>query len=90
MSQAALVQRTQTLIPLHDTNQMHAHGLPFETEHQARWMFRTRDEKGLTAAFVRIGRCIFVDPDKFHELARNPELKPQPAPKKGQSTKGRR
>lgn len=58
------------LIPINKPEQMQAAGLPFDTEHQARWTERTADEKGLRGAFVRIGRRIYVDPAKFHELVR--------------------
>jgi hypothetical protein len=58
------------LIPLNKPAELKAAGIPFETAHQARWAERTADEKGLRDAFVRIGRRVFVDPAKFHELAR--------------------
>lgn len=61
---------TQQLIAINRLAEMKAQGLPFETEHQARWAERTADEKGLREAFVRIGRRVYVDPAKFHELAR--------------------
>jgi hypothetical protein len=58
------------LIPLTDPDRMLDAGLPFGTTDSARWCFRTAAERGLAAAFVRIGRRIYVDPDKFHELVR--------------------
>jgi hypothetical protein len=60
----------QQLIPLTDVPMMLAAGLPFDTEDAARWCFRKADERGLRKAFVRIGRRVYVDPAKFHELAR--------------------
>jgi hypothetical protein len=33
-------------------------------------MKRTAVEKGLSDAFVSIGRRQFIDPDKFHQLVR--------------------
>lgn len=60
----------QQLIAVNRPADMKAAGLPFDTEHQARWAERTADQKGLRAAFVRIGRRVYIDPAKFHELAR--------------------
>jgi hypothetical protein len=60
----------QALIALTDTDKMQANGLPFPTEDSARWCFRHADERGLAAAFIRIGRRVYVDPQKFHELVR--------------------
>lgn len=61
---------TYTLIPLTDPKRMQAAGLPFPTTDSARWCFRHAAERGLADAFVRIGRRVYVDPTRFHELAR--------------------
>lgn len=66
------------LIPLNRPEQMQAAGIPFETEHQARWAMRQSDQNGLTGAFVRIGRRVFVDPKVFHELARKQSSNARP------------
>jgi len=58
------------LIPLTDPVAAKAEGVPVETTDQLRWLERTADEKGLRGAFVRIGRRVFLDPGKFHELVR--------------------
>jgi len=58
------------LIPLNRPELLQAAGLPFETEGQARWANRRASQTGLSAAFVRIGRRVYIDPDIFHELAR--------------------
>jgi hypothetical protein len=58
------------LIPLNRPAEAKAAGIAVETEDQLRWLERTADEKGLRAAFVRIGRRVFVDPARFHELVR--------------------
>lgn len=58
------------LIALNRPAEAKAAGVPVETEHQLRWMERTADEKGLRGCFVRIGRRVFLDPERFHELAR--------------------
>jgi hypothetical protein len=50
---------------------MQAAGLPFDSEDAARWCFRKAAERGLSGAFIRIGRRVYVDPAKFHELVRN-------------------
>ena len=62
---------TQQLIPLTKPELGMAAGLPFETVDQLRWAYRQSAEKGTAAAFVRIGRRIYVDPAKFHELVRS-------------------
>lgn len=61
----------QKLIPLNRPDQMQANGLPFETEGSARWAFRKSHETGTSGAFVRLGRRVFVDPDRFHALVRH-------------------
>jgi len=58
------------LIPLTDPAGMKAAGLPFHTTDSARWCHRHADERGLSEAFVRLGKRVYVDPDKFHELVR--------------------
>jgi hypothetical protein len=40
------------------------------TEHGWRWLYRTRKEKGLEDAFVRVGRNILVDVPRYLELVR--------------------
>jgi hypothetical protein len=44
-------------------------GLPWDTYGKAQWAFRKRHENGLAGAFVRIGKNIFVNPQKVLELA---------------------
>lgn len=58
------------LIRIVDIDRIRAAGLPFRTVDEIRWCFRTAADKGLTDAFVRIGKNIHVDPVKFHELVR--------------------
>jgi len=60
----------QQLIPLTRPAELKAAGVPFETTDQARWAHRCRRQNGLAEAFVTIGRRVFLDPKKFHELAR--------------------
>jgi hypothetical protein len=60
----------QQLIPLTDAEKMQAAGLPFESTDSARWCHRHAAERGLAKAFVRLGRRVYVDPAKFHELVR--------------------
>ena len=60
----------QQLIPLTRPDKLQAAGLPFETTDAARWAHRQAAETGLTDAFVRIGRRVYVDPDRFHALVR--------------------
>jgi hypothetical protein len=60
----------QRLIPLTDPAQMQAAGLPFPSTDSARWCHRHADERGVAEAFVRIGRRVYIDPAKFHELVR--------------------
>jgi hypothetical protein len=58
------------LIPLTRPEKMQAAGLPFETTDAARWAHRTAAQNGIADAFVRVGRRIYIDPDRFHELVR--------------------
>lgn len=58
------------LIPLTRPEKMMEAGVPFETEDAARWAYRRSHETGLAGAFIRIGGRVYLDPDKFHELAR--------------------
>ena len=58
------------LIPINKPEQLQANGIPFSTEHQVRWALRQSHDNGLGSAFIRIGRRIYIDPDKFHELVR--------------------
>jgi hypothetical protein len=60
----------QNLIPIQDIEALRAEGIHFKSQGAARWCERMAQQNGLTAAFVRVGRRVFVDPDKFHELAR--------------------
>lgn len=59
------------LIPINKPEQFREVGLPFNTEHQIRWVLRCSSENGLGDAFVRIGRRIYIDPEKFHFLVRH-------------------
>lgn len=61
---------SQSLVALTDLAGAKTAGIPVTSTHQLRWLERTADEKGLRAAFIRIGRRVFIDPAKFHELAR--------------------
>lgn len=58
------------LIPLTDVDRMQAAGLPFPTTDSARWCHRHAEDRGLADAFIRIGKRIYIDPDRFHELVR--------------------
>ena len=60
------------IIPLTKPDQLVAAGTPFDTTYKARWAERmARDnQNGLRGAFVRIGRKVFLDAGKFHELVR--------------------
>jgi hypothetical protein len=61
---------SQQLIPLNRPLEARAAGIPVDSENQLRWLERTADEKGLRDAFIRIGRRVFLDADKFHQLVR--------------------
>ena len=58
------------LIALNAVEKYEQKGLPWKSEDAARWTYRKREEYGLSGAFIRIGRRVFIDPVKFHELAR--------------------
>lgn len=64
------MQSQSQLIPITKPDELKASGLPWDTRGKAQWAFRRRYENGLAGAFVRIGKNIFVDPAKAHELAR--------------------
>lgn len=60
----------QQLIPLTRPDELKAAGVPFETTDSVRWAYRRRHENGLAGAFIRIGKRVYLDPARFHELAR--------------------
>lgn len=60
----------QQLIALTEPDELKAAGIPFRTTDAARWAYRKRHETGLADAFVRLGRRVYVDPERFHALAR--------------------
>lgn len=60
----------QQLIPLTRPDELKAAGVPFATTDSARWAFRMRNENGLSDAFIRLGRRVYLDPEKFHSLVR--------------------
>lgn len=62
---------SKELIPLNRPDLLQAAGIPYVTEHQARWASRCSSQYGLSDAFVRIGRRVFIDADRFHELVRS-------------------
>jgi hypothetical protein len=64
------VTDARKLIPLTDIAAMQAAGLPWKSVDQVRWAERSADGKGLRGAFITIGRRIYIDPDRFHELSR--------------------
>lgn len=63
-------QAIPQLIPITRPDLMQAAGIPFHSEHSARWAERTAADKGFAAAFIRIGRRVYIDPARFHELVR--------------------
>jgi hypothetical protein len=60
------------LIPINKPERFAPSGIPFDTEDQARWAERQAraNQNGLQGAFVRIGRRVFIDVPRFHELVR--------------------
>jgi|HubBroStandDraft_5_1064220.scaffolds.fasta_scaffold1224150_2 hypothetical protein len=71
MQPQALRPPKPQLIALTNTNELVEAGLPWNSRGKAQWAFRKRNENGLAGAFVRIGRNIFVDPQKVHEVVRS-------------------
>jgi hypothetical protein len=59
----------QRLISIARPDELKAAGLPWDTYGKVQWAFRKRHENGLAGAFVRIGKSVFVDPQKALELA---------------------
>jgi hypothetical protein len=63
---------TPTLIPLNNAAALQQAGILYpETEDGWRWLYRQRKERGLSAAFVRMGRRVLVDVPRYLELARS-------------------
>jgi hypothetical protein len=63
---------TPTLIPLNNAAALQQAGIIYPaTENAWRWLYRQREERGLSAAFVRMGRRVLVDVPRFIELARS-------------------
>ncbi len=58
------------IIPLTRPDRMQAAGLPWETVDSARWAYRRSHDTGTTEAFIRIGRRVYIDPDRYHALIR--------------------
>jgi hypothetical protein len=60
------------LIPINRPQQLLAAGIPFDTEDKARWAERQAraNHNGLRGAFIRIGRRVYIDVPKFHELVK--------------------
>lgn len=61
---------SRALIPLVRIDLAQAAGIPAISVDSLRWQYRNRHATGLSTAFVRVGGRIFLDPDKYHELAR--------------------
>ncbi len=59
------------LIPMHDIDALREAGVHYPaTPESWRWLFRTRAERGVEAAFIRCGRRILVDTDRLLALMR--------------------
>jgi hypothetical protein len=57
------------LISIAKPDELKAAGLPWDTYGKVHWAFRKRHENGLAGAFVRIGKNVFVNPQRALELA---------------------
>lgn len=60
----------QQLIGLTDVAGLQAAGLPFKSVYAARWDYRNRDERGTQRAYVKVGRRIYIDPERYHKAIR--------------------
>ncbi len=58
------------LIRITDTEALHAEGIKFPSTGAFRWFESKAEENGFADAFVRVGRRVFVDPDRYHDIAR--------------------
>jgi len=58
------------LIRITDTEALHAEGIKFPSTGALRWFESKAEENGFADAFVRVGRRVFVDPDRYHDIAR--------------------
>ncbi|HXR91075.1 MAG TPA: hypothetical protein VN750_12450 [Steroidobacteraceae bacterium] len=64
------MQPEHQLLPITASREQFAEaGLPFKTTDQARWAHRKRNENGLAGAFVRLGRNVYINVPRFHQLA---------------------
>jgi len=65
-----MATNTPIIVFLTEIDRAREHGLPWKSVHSARWDYRYRVERGIAAAFVRIGRRVAVYPDVYHECIR--------------------
>jgi hypothetical protein len=63
------------LIPMHETDDLRKAGVHYPaTPESWRWLFRTRRERGVEEAFVRVGRRILVDTEVLLDRMRQGEV----------------
>ena len=61
-----------SLIPMTDIEALRAAGISYpQSVHAWRWLYRHRQERGLTGAFKRIGKRIVVDAPAFLTAVRS-------------------
>lgn len=61
----------QQIIPISKPDKLVEAGFAcWDTLGKVQWAFRRRHENGLVGAFVRIGRSVYVDTQKAHEILR--------------------
>ena len=59
------------IIPMNDAAGLRSAGIHYpSTPESWRWLYRTRAERGVAAAFIRCGRRILIDSDRLLELMR--------------------
>jgi hypothetical protein len=61
---------TQVIVYLTEPERARELGLPWTSEHSARWDYAHRHERGTAKAFVKLGRRIGCYPDIYHALLR--------------------
>jgi hypothetical protein len=60
------------LVPLNDVDALCAAGIAYPaTVHGWRWLFRHREQRGLSNAFKRVGKRILVDVPTYTRLIRD-------------------
>lgn len=67
------------LIRITDTESLRAEGIHFPSVGATRWFAAQATNNKFREAVVRIGRRVFIDPDRYHEIARGESARSAPS-----------